>query len=79
MEMECIVLEDGKEYAIVDTIDKNSNTYYYLTDTSDSKKFCIRKKIMVGDMMALTTLENDKEFDDALNYFTNEHADFLAQ
>ena len=36
-------LEDGKQYAIIDEITENNNTYVYLSNISDETDFCIRK------------------------------------
>ena len=42
MEKETIVLEDGIEYIITDTI----NNYVYLNNINDPEDFCIRKEII---------------------------------
>lgn len=71
--IEVIKLEDEKEYAVVDEIEDNSNTYVYLTNIEDPEDFCIRKKVLENAEEFLVGLENDNEFEQALLYFTKKH------
>ena len=67
-ELDVIKLEDGIEYAIVQKIEKNNNTYLYLTNIDDEKDFCIRKLIIQNGEEVLIGLDDDEEFDKALSY-----------
>ena len=67
-EVDVIKLEDGIEYAVVQKIEKEGNTYLYLTNVDDEKDFCIRKLIMQDGEEAIIGLDDDKEFDKALGY-----------
>lgn len=71
-ELEYIILENGRDYFIIDEITENNVTYLYLTNENDEKDFCIRK---MGKDNEVLKLDNDKEFDKALLYFTKKHKD----
>ena len=66
---ETIVLEDGIEYIITDTI----KDYVYLNNINDLEDFCIRKKIKENDEFYLIGLENDEEFYNALKLFEQKY------
>lgn len=72
-EYDVIILEDGQEYAVIDEITENNNTYVYLSNLQDEKDFCIRKVAHQGTEEVLIGLDNDEEFNQALMYFTNKN------
>lgn len=64
------VLEDGREFAIIDEINRDNMTYVYLTSINDETDFVIRK--LIND--ELIGLSNKDEFDKALLYFTEKNS-----
>ena len=64
-EVEYITLENNQEYIILDMIKK----YAYLKNEKNEDDFCIRKIISEGDKQYFVKLDNDQEFQDALNLF----------
>jgi len=67
-ELDALKLE-GREYVIVDEIILNNIKYVHLASADDPEKFCIRKVIIKNDEEILTGLDNDLEFDLALEAF----------
>ena len=67
-EVDVIRLEDGIEYAIIQKLEKDGNTYLYLTNVDDDKDFCIRKLIIQDGEEVIIGLDDDIEFDKALSY-----------
>lgn len=74
-----INLEDGIEYAIIEEIESNGNTYIYLSNVEDSEDFCIRKKIVENGQITIVGLNDDSEFDLALMLFAKNHKDVLEK
>lgn len=72
-EIRVIKLEDNIEYGIIDEIEINNQKYIYLTNIDDSTDFCIRKMIIENGKELLIGLNNEKEFDLALRYFSEKH------
>lgn len=70
-EYDVVVLEDGLEYAVIDEITKNGNTYVYLVNVQDEEDFCIRKVVENDTEKFLVGLSSNEEFDEALLYFVN--------
>lgn len=66
---ETIVLEDNIEYIITDTI----NNYLYLNNINDPKDFCIRKRIIEDNESYICGLDNEEEYDKALELFINKY------
>ncbi len=71
-EVETLILEDNKEYAIIDEIEYNNYNYLYLSDIKNPKSFCIRKEEK-NDKTLILGLDDNKEFDDALERFAKKH------
>ena len=67
-EIDVITLEDGIEYAVIEKLEKDGNTYLYLTNVNDEKDFCIRKLVIQNGEETLIGLDDDNEFDKALSY-----------
>ena len=72
MEVEVVKL-GGEEYVVIDEIEKNGNKYVFLSKESDEKDLAIRK--IHGDL--LVGLDDEEEFDNALELFANKHKDLL--
>ena len=66
---ETIVLEDGIKYKITDTI----NNYLYLNNINDFEDFCIRKRIIIDGESYISGLDNEEEFDNALELFEKKY------
>ena len=66
---ETIVLEDGIKYIITDTI----NNYLYLNNINDFEDFCIRKRIIIDGESYISGLDNEEEFDKALELFEKKY------
>ncbi len=75
METKCVKLEDGLEYAVIDEIDHEDNTYVYLVNYEDETDFCIRKVENSVNEKLLQGLDSNEEFDKALLLFTVKHKD----
>lgn len=74
-----INLEDGMEYAIIEEIESNGNTYIFLSNINDSEDFCIRKKVVENELITIVGLNDDAEFDLALMLFAKNHKDVLEK
>ena len=72
-EYEVVTLEDGKEYCIIDEIEKKGKKYVYLALENDPQSFRIRKSMIKDNEDFLAGLETDEEFDEAMNIFTEKH------
>lgn len=72
MEKELVTLENGKVYAIMDEIQKDSIKYLYLVNIEDTKDYAIRKE--EGDL--LVGLEDEKEFRKAMDLFLQKQLAF---
>lgn len=69
MEKETIILENGIEYIITDTI----NNYVYLNNINNIKDFCIRKQIIENEDEYIVGLENEDEYYKALELFEKKY------
>jgi len=67
-ELDAIKLED-REFVIIDEVIINDITYVHLASADDPEEFCIRKIIIDNNKELLTPLDNDLEFDVALDAF----------
>ncbi len=70
---------NGKEYIEADIIEKNGSKYVYLVNTQDSYDFMIRKLITRDGKDFYCGLDDEKEFDLALMYFTKNHSKFFNE
>lgn len=73
----CITLEDGLIYAVVDEIKINNITYVYLSNINNSEDFCIRKIIIENNKEYLQGLNNKEEFEKALLTFSQKYKEEL--
>ncbi len=60
---------DGKEYIIIKEIPYNNVIYTYLVEDVNNQEFCIRKVIKENDKDVLVRLDNENEFNMALNLY----------
>lgn len=72
-EVECIVLEDNKEYGILERIKEKDIEYIYLFNIEDPKIFYIRKT----DGEILYGLDNDEEYNYALSLVRDKYKDLI--
>ncbi len=73
----CITLEDGLTYAVVDEIKINNITYVYLSNINNSEDFCIRKIIIENNKEYLQGLNNKEEFEKAILTFSQKYKEEL--
>lgn len=67
--MESVILENNKEYLILNEIKNGSDKYIYLVNTEDQKDFCIRKSLVNSEKEVLIGLKDEEEFRKALLLF----------
>ncbi len=72
-EVKKIKLEDGIEYTLVDVIEDNGVTYYYLVNENKNYNFRIRKLVMEEQKEFLSGLETEKEFEKAMTIYKEKH------
>ncbi len=70
-----ITLEDNKEYKIIDEIEIDKVKYLYLCNSEDEMDVCIRKKSR--DEREVLGLDNEKEYEKALNAYTQKYRDLF--
>jgi len=68
-----ITLEDNKEYAEIDTITNNNNTYVFLSETNNPENVCIRKIEIKNNEEYIVGLDSNKEFDTILKLFSEKY------
>ena len=73
--LECIILENNKEYAILEKIKKEDIYYLYLFNTNDLKDFCIRKLID----KKIYGLDSNEEFDEAMLLLREKNKDLIEK
>lgn len=67
------ILENGKEYHVIDKIEYENKTFIYLADINNPKDFCARKEIEEDGKTFLVGLDNKEEADLALRLLTEKH------
>lgn len=67
------VLENGKEYRVIDRIEHENTTYIYLADINNPQDFCARKEIEENNETFLVGLDNKEEADLALKLLVEKH------
>lgn len=78
--MNTVILEDNKEYIILDIIIIEGTNYVYLyePENEESKNnFCIRK--LVDNDENMSRLDSDAEYEKALLVYTEKHKDILTE
>lgn len=64
---------DDKKYLVVDTIEANNVKYVYFVDDDDDNDFFVRKEVTENEEKFLIGLDNDQEYDKAMNLFIEKH------
>lgn len=77
IEVETVVLEDNKEYAIMDTIPIDGIKYLYLAQIEKPEDLCIRKLSI--DEKDILGLENEEEFKMALHAYATKYKSILTE
>lgn len=72
-EYNVVTLEDGKEYTEIERLEKDNNTYVFLSNLDNPNDFCIRKVIKDNDSDYIVGLTDDKEFDEILELFNRKY------
>lgn len=67
-ELEIITINDS-DYAVIDRITENNNTYIYVTNIDDETDFFVRKE----QKDSLLALKDEKELHKALELFAKKH------
>ena len=67
--IDCVVLEDGVQYAIIDEINTPIATYFYLANVNDGKDICIRKLSNEDGKEYLVGLDGEEEYKNALRIY----------
>lgn len=78
IELETTILEDNKEYAIIDIIEIDGIKYIYLSAISDidtKKQVCIRKELNEEEIIGL---DNEEEYQKALQAFVNKYKEVIS-
>lgn len=70
-----VVLENKKEYYVIDRIELENKAFIYLTNPDNPKDFCCRKEIEENGKTFLVGLDNKEEADMALKLFFEKHQD----
>lgn len=68
-----VMLENNKEYLVIDKIEVEGKYFVYLSNIDDSEDFCARKEETIDDKKFLVGLDNKEEADLALKVFTEKH------
>lgn len=61
MEIESIILDDGREYFIVDNVTIDNVTYVLFLDTENDKEIRIRKLVMMNNEEFYVGINDDDE------------------
>ena len=64
---------DDKKYLVVDTIEANKVKYVYFVDDDDDNDFFVRKEVTENEEKFLIGLDDDQEYDKAMNLFIEKH------
>ena len=67
--METIVLDDNKEYMIVEQLEDNTTKYVLFSNVNNSEEFCVRKIINKDGENYFVRLDNEKEAELITNKF----------
>jgi len=68
-----VILENEKEYYVVDKIESDNNFYIYLSNIDDPKDFVARKEIEEDGKTFLVGLDDRDEASFALRLFIEKH------
>ena len=68
-EVKTTILDNGREYFLVDETIINGVKYFYLANMKDSKDLCVRKEEIEDGVTYLSTLDDIDELMNALKAF----------
>lgn len=71
--MKSIILDDGIEYIIYDTQTIDNTEYTLFANINDNKDICFRKTIKQNGEDYYIGLDNEKEYEKVLLYFTRKN------
>lgn len=69
IEVNVIKLEDNKEYAIINTLEKNQKKYLLLVEVNNEENVCIRRVLKEDEKEYLVKLDSNEEFEEVLSLF----------
>jgi len=67
--MNSIVLDDGTEYLIIDSIEIEGNKYTLFSNVNDPTDFCFRKTVLKDGKEVYSALSGKEEFEKILVKF----------
>lgn len=67
------IIEDGKEYLVIDKIKASNGYYVYLSNIEDNSDFFVRKEVERDNGTFLIGLKDEEEVDNALKLFMEKH------
>lgn len=73
MKVETVLLENNKEYAIINKVLLNNKMYAYLVNINNYKDFCIRIIKSLNNGYQILRLDNEKEYMLALKELTKKN------
>lgn len=68
-----IILENKKEYHIIDKIKLDDKAYVYLSNLDNPEDFCVRKEIIENEKTYLVGLDSKEEAIYALELFNDKN------
>lgn len=77
IEVDTVVLEDNKEYAIMDTIPIDGVKYIYMCQLDNAQALCIRK--LSSDEKNILSLKDEAEFKMALHAYVIKYKPILTE
>ena len=72
-DVKTIILEDGIEYYVVDELELDNITYYYLANMEDDTDICVRKKTFENNEEFMSMLDNEQELSKVLAAFSKKY------
>ncbi|MBE6156189.1 MAG: hypothetical protein E7161_00370 [Firmicutes bacterium] len=73
VEVNCVTLENGREYIIVDAIINDNGKYLVLASETNQFDHCVRKVIVEEGKEYITKLDTEEEFDEVMKDFYFRH------
>jgi len=73
IEYNTLILENNKEYAEIDTLTNNNNTYIFLSEINNPENICIRKIKIKDNEEYIVGLDTEEEFNTILKLFTEKY------
>lgn len=68
-----MLVVDGKKYLVVDTITSGDIKYVYFVNEDNDSDFFARKEITENNQKYLVGLDNDQEYINAMQLFTEKN------